>query len=111
MSELRILVSFDHVCWDAIRQEMDDYGRIKIGDDAIIQVLPITEMNFLPTSEKVIEMLMSVGSQIAIGLFVNWLYDKMKMLGKNQVIINKQVVEITTKQSVEATINIILHHE
>jgi len=100
MKTIKCIIAFENESWKQISTEMDDYGKIYISEDESIQILPLTESNFLYGAEKVIEVVFSVTSQIALGLLVNWLYDKLKQRKEKKLIINQKVLEVTDKQSI-----------
>lgn len=104
MKTIKCIIAFENESWKQISTEMDDYGKIYISEDEYIQILPLTESNFLPGAEKVIEIVFSVTSQVALGLLINWLYDKLKQRKEKKIIINQKVIEVTDKQSIIDTI-------
>lgn len=104
MKTIKCIIPYEKESWKQISTEMDDYGKIYVSNDEYIQILPLTESNFLPGAEKVIELVFNVTSQIALGLLVNWLYDKMKQNKQNELIINQKALEIIDKQTIADTI-------
>lgn len=100
MKTMKFMIPFEKNGWNEINIEMDAYGKVYISQNEYIQILPLTESNFMPGSEKVIELVFSVTSQIALGLFVNWLYDKLKQQEVKKIVINQKVLEATDKKSI-----------
>jgi hypothetical protein len=58
----------------------------------------------MPGTEKVIEIIFDYTSQIALGLFVSWIYDKLNQQKVKKLIVNKKEHEITDKKSVHDAI-------
>lgn len=101
MKTVKCIIEFENSSWVQICTEMDEYGKVFISENDFVQILPLTESNFLPGAEKVIEIVFNVTSQVALGLLVNWLYDKMKQRKEKKLIINNKVLqEVTDKQSI-----------
>lgn len=106
MKQTTCNIQYNEVIWNQITTEIDNQGKIFVGENEYIQVLPLKDSNFMPGAEKIIELIFNITSQIALGLFVNWLYDKLKSHNINKIVVNKKEYEITDKKSIEIVINI-----
>lgn len=93
MKEISCEISFSQEIWDLINTQMNEQGKIKIGncEEALVEVMPIEQKNFINEVQPVIELILNLGSQIAIGLVVNWIYDMLK--GKIDLVINGHQVK------------------
>lgn len=79
-----------------LSKAMNDAGQIVIDDNenAIIQVLPADDFNFMPEVGQAIGICFTVGSNIALSLLSSWLYDKIKDRKKNYIVIDGTKYEI-----------------
>lgn len=93
MKEVSCEMAFNKEIWDFINSQMNEQGKITIGncEEAIVEVMPIEQKNFINEVQPVIELILNLGSQIAIGLVVNWIYDILK--GKKDLVINGRRVK------------------
>jgi len=108
MSELKCAIQFDENLWRDLNSEMDESGEIIIGDNnnkVNIQVMPISQYQFIPGFEKEIKVIVDFASQIALGLFVNWLYDKLKSIKADKVKINSKIIKIEGKDALKKAID------
>ncbi|GFZ32441.1 hypothetical protein CSC2_29670 [Clostridium zeae] len=80
-----------------LSKAMNDVGQIVVNEkeNAIIQVLPPDDFNFMPDLGQAIEICITVGSNVAISILSSWLYDKLKDRKKNYIVINGEECEIS----------------
>ena len=98
-------IPFNEQLWEDISSEMDCSGQIVLKDkSACIQVMPIEEFGFITDVEQMIEIAVKLSSQVAVGLFINWLYDKLKQRETKKIVINKKEYEVENKESLEKAI-------
>ena len=98
-------IPFNEQLWEDISSEIDCSGQIVLKDKAAyIQVMPIEEFGFMADIEQVIEIAVTLSSQVAVGLFINWLYDKLKPRETWKIVINKKEYEVDKKEALEKAI-------
>lgn len=97
--------AFDEQLWLDLKSEMDIFGTINMDDNqSSVQLMPIDEFNFMPGTDAVIEFCLDIASQIAMGLLVNWLYDKLKQHKIEKIKINKTQCDVIDKAALEESI-------
>lgn len=106
MDTINVAIEYNHELWKLITEEMDEQGKIVIGEDSYIQVLPLTNAYFMPEVESAIEFAVGVASNVALGLVVNWLYDKLKTYGAKKIVVDNEEHAVTDKKSIEIAISI-----
>ena len=98
-------IPFNEQLWGDISSEVDCSGQIVLEDNAAcIQVMPIEEFGFMVDVEPVIEIVVTLSSQVAVGLFINWLSDKLKQRKTRKIVINKKEYEVENKEALEKAI-------
>lgn len=95
-------IPFDEKIWEDFNSQMDTSGQIILQDkNAYIQVMPVDEFGFMSDVEPVIEFVINYSSQIAVGLLINWLYDKLKERNVKKVVMNGETCELKDKETLE----------
>lgn len=95
-------IPFDKEIWEEFNSQMDASGKIILqGKKAYIQVMPVDKFGFISDAEPVIEFVINYFSQIAVGLLINWLYDKLKERKVKKVVINGETCDLTDKETLE----------
>ena len=98
-------IPYEQELWNELSSEMNSSGKIIFEDGGnYIQVMPIDEFGFMPGGEQVIEIVLSLSYQLALGVMGNWLYDKLKQRKMNKIIINDETFELKDKEALEVII-------
>lgn len=98
-------IPFSKQLWEEIYSEMDSSGQIILEDkSACIQIMPIETFGFMTDVEQVIEIMATLPSQVAVGLFINWLYDKLKQSKIRKIVVNKKEYEVENEEALKKAI-------
>ena len=103
MKEISCELIYSEELIDELNAQMNEYGQIILDgcDDSFIEVMPVDKKNFINDVQPIITCILNLGSQVAIGLFVNWLYDKTKELKNKSIVIDGKKVEGISKEELE----------
>lgn len=90
-----------------LTEVMNNAGQIVVDEkeNAIIQVLPPDDFNFMPDAEQAIGICINVGSNVALSLLSSWLYDKLKDRKKNYIVINGEKCEVRDIETMKKLLN------
>lgn len=105
MKEIEIAMPYSEELIYSLNNEMDESGMIYLGtgQDVRMEVLPIVKKNFINEVHPVVSIVLNLSGQVAIGLFVNWLYDKLKGsgtidIGGKKVDVNPEIIKETLSE-------------
>lgn len=98
MKEFEFTMPYSEELINSLNNEMDELGQIYLGanQDVRMEVLPIEKKNFINEVHPVVSIVINLTSEIAIGLLVNWLYDKLK--GSGKIVIGGKKVDIDSEE-------------
>lgn len=95
-------IPFDQKLWEEFNSEMDSSGQIALGDkDAYLQVMPVDEFGFMADVKPVIEVVVNYSSQIALGLLINWLYEKLKQRKIDKITVDEKEYGVEDEKALE----------
>lgn len=111
MKEINCKLEFSQELMDKLNEQMDEFGQISFEncEDLMVEVMPIDRRNFITEIQPVVSLVMNVGSQIALGLLVNWLYDMAKE--KKILVIGERKVKVESKKDVSEALEGIYSEE
>ena len=95
MKEISCDLPYSEDLMKILDKEMDETGVIYFDTDqeSFVEVMPVVKKSFIDEVNPVVSVVISLSSQVAVGLFVNWLYEKLKGL-KGKVRIGNKNVDI-----------------
>lgn len=98
MKEIEFTMPYSEELINSLNNEMDELGQIYLGanQDVRMEVMPIAKKNFINEVHPIVSIILNLSGQIAIGLFVNWLYDKLK--GSGTISIGGRNVDINSEE-------------
>lgn len=95
-------IPFNKELWAEFNNEMDSSGQIMLDkEDATVQIMPIDEYHFTSATTQVIEIVLQYSSQIALGLLINWLYDKLKARKVSYIKVNDHPCDLNKENAIE----------
>ena len=100
MKEICCELAFSEELLEKLNEQMDEFGQINIegNEDALVEVMPIDKKNFINEVQPVVSLVLNFGSQVALGLLVNWLYDMAKE--KKILVIAGHNVQVESKEDI-----------
>ncbi len=100
MQEICCEIAYSDDLYEELKHQMDDIGQIKIqgSDDSFVEVMPVDQKNFINEVQPVLSIVLSLGSNLAIGIIGNWLYDKVK--DSKVLKLGGRTVKVSSKEDV-----------
>ena len=107
MKEMSCEVPYSEELWAKLSEQMDEFGQIRLGEEeAVIEVMPVTQKNFINEVMPVLEFFVEFGSQIVIGVVVNWICENMK---GQKITIAGHTIQVGAKEEVVKVIEEVSH--
>ncbi len=98
-------IPFEQELWEELDAEANASGKIILEDnETYVQLMPVDKYAFMPGAEQMIDIILNFSSQVALGLLINWLYDKIKQKNIKKFIIKDETYEVKGKDMLENVI-------